>query len=99
MLNLITRKRVDQDQIAPYLGAYHNPVLGEVALQLHDDRSLWVDFGEYESQIRRLVQQENAYIFVESVFVGKTLTLSLDAAGHRTMQWSGDEANYTFKGR
>lgn len=97
MLNLVSRKRVDRDKIAPYLGAYHNPVLGEVTLRLHDDRSLWVDFGEYESQVRRLVQQENAYIFMESVFVGKTLTLGLDAAGHRTMQWAGDEADYVFE--
>jgi CubicO group peptidase (beta-lactamase class C family) len=63
VLNLVSRKKVDRDEIAPFLGSYHNPVLGEVALRLHDDRSLWVDFGEYESQVRRLVQQENTYIF------------------------------------
>jgi CubicO group peptidase (beta-lactamase class C family) len=97
MLKLASRKRVGRDEIAPYLGTYHNPVLGEVALKLHDDRSLWVDFGEYESQVRALVLEEDQYIFIESVFVGKTLTLGLDVEGRRTMQWAGDEADYVFQ--
>ena len=48
-LSLVTRKTVDPNKIAPFLGSYHNDALGEVKLVLHDDHTLWVDFGEYES--------------------------------------------------
>jgi hypothetical protein len=47
--------------------------------------------------VRPLVLEETQYVFIESVFVGKTLTLSLDAEGHRTMRWPGDEADYVFE--
>lgn len=95
-LSLVTRKKVDPDVIAPYLGRYHNDVLGEVELVLHRDNSLWVDFREYESEVRRLVLEENQFIFFESVFIGKTLTLNMNSNGDATMQWPGDEAVYTF---
>jgi hypothetical protein len=96
-LSLITGKKVDPDEIAPYLGAYNNDVLGEVGLVLHEDNSLWVDFGEYESEIRPLRLEENQYIFFESVFIGKTLTLSMDSIGNVTMRWPGDEDEYFFR--
>jgi len=95
-LSLVTRRKVNADEIAPYLGIYHNDVLGEVELVLHPDRSLWVDFREYQSEVRRLVLEENQFIFYESVFVGKTLTLKRGPNGSVTMQWPGDEAVYTF---
>ena len=62
---------------------------------LHEDNSLWVDFGEYESEIRRLALEENRFIFFESVFIGKTLTLATDSDGNVTVQWPGDEDVYT----
>lgn len=96
VLSLITRKKVDPDKIAPYLGAYHNDVLGEVEIVLHQDNSLWVDFGEYDSEIRTLVLEKNQFIFFESAFIGKTLTLSMDPNGRATMKWPGDEDEYTF---
>jgi CubicO group peptidase (beta-lactamase class C family) len=96
-LSLLTRKRVDPDQIAPYLGRYENDVLGEVELVLHQDNSLWVDFGEYESEVRRMALQKNQFIFFESAFIGKTLTLSMDSNGNATLKWSGDEAVYSFR--
>jgi hypothetical protein len=95
-LSLINRKKVDPDEIAPYLGTYHNDVLGEVELVLHPDHSLGIDFGEYESEIRRLVLGENQFIFFESIFIGKTLTLSMDPKGDVTMSWPGDEDEYVF---
>jgi hypothetical protein len=96
MLSLVTRKRVKPDKMAPYLGTYYNDVLGGVELVLHEDNSLWVDFGEYESAVRPLVLENNAFIFLESVFVGKTLTLTTDSRGRVTMRWAGDEAVYEF---
>jgi CubicO group peptidase (beta-lactamase class C family) len=96
MLSLVTRKKVDPDEIAPFLGIYHNDVLGEVELILHQDNSLWVDFGEYESGIRPLVLEENQFIFYESVFIGKTLTLNMNPDGSVTIRWPGDEDEYTF---
>jgi hypothetical protein len=95
-LSLITRKKVNHDHIAPYLGTYYNDVLGQVELVQHHDNTLSVDFGEYQSDIRRLALEENKFIFYESVFIGKTITLSKRTDGTPTMMWPGDEDEYTF---
>jgi CubicO group peptidase (beta-lactamase class C family) len=95
-LSLVTSKTVNPDKIAPFLGSYHNDALGEVKLVLHDDHTLWVDFGEYESSIRPLVLEENQYIFYESVFIGKTIQLNMNPDGIPTMTWSGNEGTYHF---
>lgn len=95
-LSLITRSKIKPDRIAPFLGAYHNDTLGEVNLRLHEDNSLWVDFGEYESSIRPLILEENQFIFFESVFFCKTISLDMDSDGSPTMHWRGDEAAYSF---
>lgn len=95
-LSLLTRKKVNPEKISPYLGKYQNAILGEIELVLHDDNSLWVDFGEYESAVRQLVIEDNQFIFFESVFVGKTMTLDMGSDGRKTIRWPGDEATYTF---
>lgn len=95
-LDLFTKKKVNPDKISPYLGKYNNNLLGDIELVLHDDNTLWVDFGEYESYVRPFIFQDNEFIFFESVFVGKTITLSTRADGIKTIQWSGDEAFYLF---
>lgn len=96
LLLLVTRKTMPPDKIAPFLGRYQNAALGEIQLVQHDDRSVWIDFGEYESPIRPLVLEENQYIFFESIFLGKTIQMNLDAGGKPSMKWTGDEASYAF---
>jgi CubicO group peptidase (beta-lactamase class C family) len=96
LLLLMTRKTVKPEAIAPFLGSYHNVVLGDVKLVLHEDNTLWIDFGEYESQIRPLVLEENQYIFFESVFMGKTIRLKMNPDGVPAMSWPGDEGTYDF---
>jgi CubicO group peptidase (beta-lactamase class C family) len=93
-LKLVTRKTVDPDKIAPFLGTYEHDKLGEVKLVLHDDHTLWVDFGEYESSIRPLVLEENQYIFFESIFISKTIRLSMKPDGTPTMFWTGADGSY-----
>ena len=96
LLLLMTRRTVKPEIIAPFLGSYHNDVLGEITLVLHEDHTLWIDFGEYESPIRRLIVEENQYIFFESIFIGKTIQMSLNSDGAPTMVWTGDERTYYF---
>ena len=96
-LSFLSKKKVDPDEIAPFLGHYYNDVLGEVELNLDQDNSFWVDFGEYKSEIRPLVLEGNQFIFFESVFIGKTLTLSMGTIGNVTMCWPGDEDVYVFR--
>lgn len=96
LLLLLTRKTIKPETIAPFLGSYHNDVLGDVKLRLHDDNTLWIDFGEYESQIRPLILEKNQYIFFESVFMGKTIQLEMNSAGIPAMSWSGNEGTYHF---
>jgi CubicO group peptidase (beta-lactamase class C family) len=93
---LITRKTVKPEKITPFLGSYHNGTLGDVKLVLHDDNTLWIDFGEYETSIRPLITGENEYIFFESTFLGKTVQLKLDTDGKPTMKWIGNEGTYEF---
>jgi hypothetical protein len=95
-LSLMTKKRVDPAEIAPFLGPYHNEVLGEVILIIHNDHSLWVDIGEYEIPIRPLRLEENQYILYESIFIGKTLVLGTDSSGRPRMTLPGDEDTYHF---
>jgi len=95
-LSLATRKTVEPDKIAPFLGSYHNDVLGEIKLVLHDDHTLWIDFGEYESSIRPLTAEENQFIFFESVFMGKTIQMKMNSDGTPTLKWSGEEGTYVF---
>lgn len=95
-LSLLTRKKVKSDQIAPYLGTYYNQTLGEIEIRLHEDNTLWVDFGEYESTIHPLILEKNKYIFFESVFIGKTLSMETDESGTPRIFWRGDEDSYMF---
>ena len=95
-LKLVTRKKVNPDKITQFLGKYNNDTLGEIELTLHEDNTLWIDFGEYESSLRPFFFEDNKFIFFESVFVGKTVTLNTRSDGRRILQWSGDEGIYTF---
>ncbi len=95
-LSLVTRKTVDPDKIAPFAGSYHNDALGDVKLVLHEDHTLWVDFGEYESLIRPLRTEENQYLFLESVFIGKTIQMKIESGGTPTMKWTGEEGTYNL---
>jgi CubicO group peptidase (beta-lactamase class C family) len=95
-LSLVTRKTVDPDKLVPFLGSYHNNELGDVKLVLHEDKTLWIDFGEYKSPIRPLITEENQFIFFESVFIGKTLQLKMNQNGMPTMKWTGEESTYNF---
>lgn len=87
---------MDPDKIAPFLGTYHNDLLGNISLVLHDDHTLWVDFGEYEVAIRPLVLEENQYIFYESTFVGKTIRLNMNPDGMPTTRWPGNQGTYNL---
>lgn len=96
-LSLVTRKTVDPDKITPFLGGYHNDELGDVKLVFHENNTLWVDFGEYESLIRPLITEENQFIFFESVFIGKTIQMNMNPDGTPTMKWTGEEGIYEFE--
>ena len=96
LLLLITRKTVNPDKINPFLGGFHNDVLGDIRLVLHDDNTLYVDFGEYESSIRPLVLEKNQYIFFESTFMGKTIQMKMNPDGVPSISWSGNEGTYNF---
>jgi CubicO group peptidase (beta-lactamase class C family) len=98
LLLLVTRKTVNPDKIVPFLGSYHNDVLGDIRLVLHDDNTLYVDFGEYESAIRPLVLEKNQYIFFESTFMGKTIQMKMSPDGIPSISWSGNEGTYNFVG-
>ena len=58
---------VDPATVAPYLGRYTNPALGEVVLRLQDG-TLILDSGEIRSELRAVVGEDGqieGYIFVD----------------------------------
>jgi CubicO group peptidase (beta-lactamase class C family) len=96
-LSVITKKTVDSEEISPFLGAYHNETLGDAELLIHNDRTLWLDIGEYEIPLRKLKLEKNQFIFYESVFMGKALVLDSDSAEHPTLSVTGNEGTtYLF---
>jgi len=96
-LSAITKKTIDLEEMAPFLGTYHNETLGYVKLLLHNDRTLWLDIGEYEIPLRKLKLEKNQYIFYESIFLGKSLVLNIDSNGNPTMTVTRDEGTtYVF---
>jgi hypothetical protein len=96
-LSAITKKTVGIEAISPFLGAYHNEILGDAELLVHEDNTLWLDIGEYEIHLRKMKLEKNQYIFYESVFMGKILVLDTDSAGHPTMSVTGNEGiTYLF---
>jgi hypothetical protein len=96
-LSVITKKTVDIEELAPFLGTYYNEILGDSELLVHDDNTLWLDFGEYETPLRKLRLEENQFIFPESVFIGKTLVLDTDSEGNPNMSVAGNEGvTYLF---
>jgi CubicO group peptidase (beta-lactamase class C family) len=96
-LSVITKKTVDIEEMSPFLGAYHNEILGDAELLVHDDKTLWLDIGEYEIALRKLRLEKNQFIFYESVFMGKTLVLDTDSEGHPNMSVTGNEGiTYLF---
>jgi len=97
MLSAVTKKKVDSEELSPFLGTYYNEILGDAELLVHDDKTLWLDIGEYETPLRKLRLEENQFIFPESVFIGKTLVLDTDSEGHPTMSVTGNEGiTYLF---
>ena len=97
MLSAVTNKKVNREELSPFLGAYHNEILGDAELLVHDDKTLWLDIGEYETPLRKLRLEENQFIFAESVFMGNTLVLDTDSDGHPTMSLPGNEGiSYLF---
>ena len=97
-LSLVTAKTVDPEKVRPFLGSYQNEILGDVRLVLHEDKTLWLDVGEYDIPLRPLRLEENQYIFYESTFLGKNLIMNAAANGKTTMTVTGNEGKtYRFE--
>jgi CubicO group peptidase (beta-lactamase class C family) len=63
---------VDPTAVAPYLGRYEHPVLGEVELALRDE-ALVFDVGEVRSEMRPVVDaagQVAGYVFIDPPLAG-----------------------------
>lgn len=60
---------VDSATIEPYLGKYSNDALGQVSVEF-DDSKLVFDTGEFQAEIRSIVQDDGTttYLFFDSAF-------------------------------
>lgn len=88
----------ERDAVAPYLGRYSNPALGEIALTFHDDR-LILDAGEFQSELRPLKRQvpnvPNYYLF-DPPISGLPVELSEDADGNPRVVLHVGTERYVF---
>lgn len=75
---------VDPADVAPYLGRYTNPVLGDVTLTMQGDRLIF-DAGEVRSELQAMRDEAGnvaGYIFLDPPLASPLpLTLQRDAAG------------------
>ncbi len=53
--------QVDRAAVAPFLGRYDNPVLGEVSLELQDG-TLFLDGGEIRSELRPELDEQGSVV-------------------------------------
>jgi CubicO group peptidase (beta-lactamase class C family) len=74
---------VDPAAVAPYLGQYANPALGEVELRLEGERLVF-DAGEIRSEVRGQADaagQVSAYVLADPPLTGGPIALRQDADG------------------
>ena len=95
---------VDPAVVAPYLGRYASPALGEVELALRDGRLVF-DAGELRSELRALVDEAGqvvAYLFTDPPLAGRPapVTLRQGADGRPevavTVEGENPEATATY---
>ena len=92
---------VDPSTVAPYLGRYRNPVLGEVVVALRADRLLF-DAGELWFELRPLMGEKATYLFYDGPLGASTDTVLFreDTAGRPVMVMAvteaGEALSYTF---
>ncbi len=95
---------VDPVAVAPYLGRYANPMLGEVELALRDGRLVF-DAGEMRSELRALADEAGqvvAYLFTDPPLAGRPapVTLQQGADGRPevavTVEGDTPEATQTY---
>ena len=92
---------VDPSSVAPYLGRYSNPALGEVVVALRGDRLLF-DADELWFELRPLVGEEATYLFYDGPLGAftDTVTFREGAVGQPSLVMAVTEAEaltYTFE--
>jgi CubicO group peptidase (beta-lactamase class C family) len=92
---------VDPSAVAPYLGGYSNPALGEVVVTLRGNRLLF-DAGELWFELRPLAGEEATYLFYDGPLGASTDTVTFlkGTAGRPAMVMAvteaGEALSYTF---
>ncbi len=94
---------VDPVAVAPYLGRYTNPTLGEVVVALRDGRLLF-DAGEVRLEMRPVVGDGAAYVFYDGPLGSPTdsVTFREGTGGRPAMvlavtEADGEALTYTFE--
>jgi CubicO group peptidase (beta-lactamase class C family) len=89
---------IDADAVAPYLGMYSNPVLGDAALSL-DDGKLLLDVGEFVAELRPYEDpdaQFSGYLQVNAPGQGLAYRLEESIEGQPTIVFVQGAEEYTF---
>lgn len=92
-----TIKAVDPAAVGPYLGAYSQPVLGDVTLSLKDGK-LMFDAGEFATELRKKQDEDGkvTYVTVDAPVAGVPIELKKDDAGQPILALDWPPDSYTF---
>jgi aminopeptidase-like protein len=88
---------IDREAVAPYLGAYTHPVLGDITLAW-EDNALMLDAGEFEFEIRSRLDDGNVeYLTFTPPVEGIPVELGEDEAGNPRLVFGIGVVEYTFE--
>lgn len=88
---------IDREAVAPYLGAYTHPVLGDITLAWEDD-ALMLDAGEFKFEIRsRLDDGDVEYLTFTPPVEGIPVEFGEDEAGNPQLVFGIGVVEYTFE--
>jgi len=97
------QESLDRDAVAPYLGTFTNPTLGELTLALKDGRLIF-SAGGFVSELRAYVDKKDpetktGYILVDpplALALGVLFKFQKDAEGNATVVFEVPPDTYTF---
>jgi CubicO group peptidase (beta-lactamase class C family) len=87
---------IDAEAVAPYLGDYHNDVLGAATLAWRDD-ALVLDVGEFQTELRASEDEEDVrYVSFTPPLAGISFEFTEDEGGNSTITFGAGVVEYTF---
>jgi hypothetical protein len=92
------QEKINVTAIELYLGHYNSTSLGNITIGMQDGKLIF-DIGEFESEIKSLVNEEGrvSYIIYDSVLAGLAVRMTKDDSDRPTLIVGSGVNEYTFE--